>query len=77
MVTAIVGGSIMPMLMGWLADHYSMGIGFIMPLVCFAAIMCYGFSWQWLFVRGHGAGSGRPGMNSRPRQSARSAESAL
>lgn len=54
MVTAIVGGSIMPMLMGWLADHYSMGIGFIMPLVCFAAIMCYGFSWQWLFVRDTG-----------------------
>ena len=51
MVTAIVGGSIMPILMGWLADHYSMGIGFIVPLACFAAIMCYGFLWQRLFTR--------------------------
>jgi FHS family L-fucose permease-like MFS transporter len=50
MVTAIVGGSIMPILMGWLADHYSMGVGFIVPLACFAAIMCYGFSWQRLFT---------------------------
>ncbi|MFA6562956.1 MAG: sugar MFS transporter [Verrucomicrobiia bacterium] len=51
MVTAIVGGSIMPILMGWLADHYSMGVGFLMPLACFAAIMCYGFFWRRFFMR--------------------------
>ena len=32
MVTAIVGGAVMPMLMGWLADHYSMRVGFLMPM---------------------------------------------
>lgn len=50
MVTAIVGGSIMPILMGWLADHYSMGVGFLMPLACFVAIMCYGFFWRRFFM---------------------------
>jgi len=51
MVTAIVGGSVMPMLMGWLADHYSMRVGFLMPLACFAGIMAYGFSWGRLYRR--------------------------
>jgi FHS family L-fucose permease-like MFS transporter len=46
MVTAIVGGSIMPMLMGWIADTYSMRIGFIMPMICFLFIMAYGFNWR-------------------------------
>lgn len=49
MVTAIVGGSVMPILMGWLADHYSMRTGFLMPLFCFALIMAYGFGWQRLY----------------------------
>lgn len=49
MVTAVVGGSIMPMLMGWLADHSSMQVGFLVPLVCFVCIMIYGFSWQRLY----------------------------
>jgi len=51
MVTAIVGGAIMPMFMGWLADRYSMRIGFLMPLACFAFIACYGFFWKRTFVR--------------------------
>jgi FHS family L-fucose permease-like MFS transporter len=51
MVTAIVGGSIMPLLMGWLADHYSMRVGFLMPMACFACIMAYGFGWRRLFNR--------------------------
>jgi FHS family L-fucose permease-like MFS transporter len=49
MVTAIVGGSIMPVLMGWLADHSSMRVGFLMPLACFVCIMLYGFGWQRLY----------------------------
>ena len=49
MVTAIVGGSIMPMLMGWLADHSSMQVGFLMPLACFVCIMVYGFGWKRLY----------------------------
>ena len=49
MVTAIVGGAIMPMAMGWLADHYSMRAGFLMPLLCFAGITAYGFGWRRLY----------------------------
>jgi MFS transporter, FHS family, L-fucose permease len=55
MVTAIVGGSIMPILMGWLADHYSMRVGFLMPMVCFACIMAYGFGWRRLYHHGMAA----------------------
>jgi FHS family L-fucose permease-like MFS transporter len=46
MVTAVVGGAIMPIFMGWLADQYSMRIGFLMPLGCFAFIAFYGFGWR-------------------------------
>ena len=49
MVTAVVGGAVMPMLMGWLADHSSMRVGFLMPLVCFGGIMMYGFGWRRLY----------------------------
>jgi len=51
MVTAIIGGAIMPVLMGWIADHYSMRVGFLMPMVCFAFVMAYGFNWRRLFNR--------------------------
>jgi FHS family L-fucose permease-like MFS transporter len=46
MVTAVVGGAIMPIFMGWLADQYSMRIGFLMPLGCFVFIAFYGFGWR-------------------------------
>ncbi len=49
MVTAIVGGSVMPMLMGWIADNYSMRTGFLMPLFCFIFVMAYGFNWNRFF----------------------------
>jgi FHS family L-fucose permease-like MFS transporter len=47
-VMAIVGGAIMPMFMGWLADKWGMPIGFFMPLLCFVFIAIYGASWQKL-----------------------------
>jgi MFS transporter, FHS family, L-fucose permease len=50
MVTAIVGGSVMPILMGWLADNYSMRVGFLMPMICFFIIMLYGFNWRRFFA---------------------------
>ena len=50
MVMSIVGGSIMPIVMGWVADHFNMGIGFLIPLVCFILILIYGFFWKSLFV---------------------------
>jgi FHS family L-fucose permease-like MFS transporter len=46
MVTAVVGGAILPYLMGLLADNYSMRVGFLMPLGCFAFIAFYGFTWR-------------------------------
>jgi FHS family L-fucose permease-like MFS transporter len=49
MVMAILGGSLAPLLMGRLADWYSMRIGFLMPLACFVAVMAYGFLWNTLF----------------------------
>lgn len=55
MVTAVVGGAVMPMLMGWLADHSSMRVGFLMPLCCFVGIMMYGFGWQRLYRADVGA----------------------
>ena len=36
-VMAIVGGALLPKLMGAIADHYDMSRGFIVPLVCFRA----------------------------------------
>jgi len=47
-VMAIVGGAIMPMFMGWLADQWGMRIGFLMPLICFVLIAFYGLAWQKL-----------------------------
>jgi fucose permease len=47
-VQAIVGGAIMPLWMGWLADHYGMRIGFLMPLLCFIFIAGYGLFWEKL-----------------------------
>jgi FHS family L-fucose permease-like MFS transporter len=47
-VMAIVGGAIMPMLMGWFADVASMRIAFVVPLLCFIGIACYGGLWPRL-----------------------------
>lgn len=44
-VMAIIGGAIMPKLMGHLGDVYNMSISFLMPMVCFAVISTYGYSW--------------------------------
>jgi FHS family L-fucose permease-like MFS transporter len=50
MVTAVVGGAILPYFMGRLADNYSMRVGFVMPLLCFCFIAFYGFSWRSWFA---------------------------
>ena len=47
-VMAIIGGSIMPKIMGYLGDVYNMSVGFIMPMACFALITMYGFLWPRL-----------------------------
>jgi len=47
-VMGIVGGALLPKVMGAIADHYDMSRGFIMPLVCFALIAIYGYAWPKL-----------------------------
>jgi FHS family L-fucose permease-like MFS transporter len=47
-VMAIMGGAIVPKVMGHVADHHGMSIAFLVPLACFAAVAAYGFFWQAL-----------------------------
>jgi FHS family L-fucose permease-like MFS transporter len=47
-VMAIMGGAIMPKLMGYLGDVYNMSVGFLMPMGCFALIAPYGYLWPKL-----------------------------
>jgi FHS family L-fucose permease-like MFS transporter len=44
----IVGGALLPKLMGAIADHYNMSRGFIVPLICFVFIAFYGYAWPKL-----------------------------
>ncbi len=44
-VMAIMGGAILPKLMGWVADTWDMSRGFIVPMFCFAFVAYYGFRW--------------------------------
>lgn len=48
LIMSIVGGAIAPMLMGFIADHVSMAVGFIVPLVCFAEILWFGIKYNKL-----------------------------
>jgi FHS family L-fucose permease-like MFS transporter len=54
LVMAILGGALLPLVMGHLADVYSMRIGFLMPLICFIFIAAYAFSWPALERRDAG-----------------------
>ncbi len=40
MVTAIVGGAFLPLLMGFVTDHTSVTLGFLVPLACALYILC-------------------------------------
>lgn len=53
-VMAIMGGAVLPKLMGWVADQYDMSRGFIVPMCCFVVVAFYGFAWPRL------SRSGRP-----------------
>jgi MFS transporter, FHS family, L-fucose permease len=44
-VMAIMGGAIVPKLMGHIADQTNVSFSFIVPMVCFAAVSLYGFNW--------------------------------
>ncbi len=47
-VMAIIGGAIMPKLMGYLGDVYNMSVSFLMPMFCFAVVAIYGYLWSKL-----------------------------
>jgi fucose permease len=47
-VMAIMGGAILPKIMGAVADNYDLSRGFLVPMVCFAIIALYGFGWPKL-----------------------------
>jgi FHS family L-fucose permease-like MFS transporter len=44
-VMAIMGGAILPKVMGYIADQFDMSRGFIVPMLCFAFVAFYGFNW--------------------------------
>jgi MFS transporter, FHS family, L-fucose permease len=45
-VMAIMGGAILPKVMGYVADKFDMSRGFIVPLVCFGFVAFYGLNWS-------------------------------
>jgi FHS family L-fucose permease-like MFS transporter len=61
-VMAIMGGAIMPKLMGHVGDTHGMSIAFIVPLVCFIFVGGYAFFWGKLShsegIRGLSASGG-------------------
>jgi FHS family L-fucose permease-like MFS transporter len=40
---AIVGGAIVPVVMGYFADHIGLSLAFFVPVLCYAFIVHYGF----------------------------------
>ncbi|MGH8074437.1 MAG: sugar MFS transporter [Lysobacter sp.] len=41
LVMAIVGGAIIPLAMGWLADAYGLQMAFLLPMLCYGFILYY------------------------------------
>ena len=54
-VMAIMGGAVLPKVMGAIADADGMSAGYVVPAICFMAIAFYGFFWTKL--------SGSDGVN--------------
>jgi FHS family L-fucose permease-like MFS transporter len=50
-VMSIGGGAIFPLLNGWISGHFSMAVGFVVPLLCFAVVCGYGALWERLYAR--------------------------
>ncbi len=44
-VMAIMGGAVLPKLMGYIADKSNMSRGFIVPMMCFLFVAYYGWKW--------------------------------
>ena len=58
-VMAIMGGAILPKLMGHVGDLYGMSRAFVVPLACFAFVSLYGYAWPKL-SKCESMTSGRP-----------------
>ena len=56
---AIMGGAVLPKVMGFVADKYDMSRGFIVPMVCFAFVAFYALSWPRL-SKAESLGGGGP-----------------
>jgi FHS family L-fucose permease-like MFS transporter len=54
-VMAIMGGAVLPKVMGAIGDAEGMSAGYVVPAICFLAIAAYGFFWTKL--------SGSEGLN--------------
>jgi FHS family L-fucose permease-like MFS transporter len=66
-VMAIMGGAILPKLMGHVGDKYhDISKGFIVPLFCFALVAVYAFTWR-KFSQCGGAGQPTPALESAAR----------
>ena len=48
LVMAIMGGALLPKVMGAIGDKYDMSRAFIVPLFCFAIVAVYGYLWPRL-----------------------------
>ena len=48
LVMAIVGGAVVPKLMGAIADASDIARAFIVPMICFAGVALYALSWSRL-----------------------------
>ena len=48
LVMAIVGGALLPKVMGAVADQYGVSREFVVPLLCFGFVAYYGYRWPHL-----------------------------
>jgi FHS family L-fucose permease-like MFS transporter len=48
LVMAIMGGALLPKLMGAIGDHYGVARSFLLPLACFAVVAAYAWGWRKL-----------------------------
>ncbi len=48
-IMSIVGGALMPYFMGWMADHYSTAMAYIIPMFCFVVVVL--FAWKGYQVK--------------------------
>jgi FHS family L-fucose permease-like MFS transporter len=62
LIMAIVGGAIVPLLQGMLADQIGVQDAFVLPLACYLYIAFYGFQGSKLDVRAVAASAGGPAV---------------